>query len=109
MCIRDRPYCSKDYGRLHARKCLGCKQPILGEGILAMGGAWHVEHFKCSHCDKPIVKGDGYYQHRGQLYCQADYEAHCTCLLYTSDAADEEDSVDLGGCRITQKKTREGR
>eukprot|EP00656_Telonema_subtile_P011704 TRINITY_DN15812_c0_g1_i2.p1 TRINITY_DN15812_c0_g1~~TRINITY_DN15812_c0_g1_i2.p1 ORF type:complete len:121 (+),score=19.92 TRINITY_DN15812_c0_g1_i2:28-390(+) len=27
-----------------------------------------------------------------------------TCLLYTSDAADEEDSVDLGGRRIIQKK-----
>eukprot|EP00658_Telonema_sp_P-2_P035096 TRINITY_DN25572_c0_g1_i2.p1 TRINITY_DN25572_c0_g1~~TRINITY_DN25572_c0_g1_i2.p1 ORF type:complete len:112 (-),score=34.46 TRINITY_DN25572_c0_g1_i2:11-346(-) len=27
-----------------------------------------------------------------------------TCLLYTSDAADEEDSVDLGGCRIIKKK-----
>eukprot|EP00656_Telonema_subtile_P019149 TRINITY_DN2042_c0_g2_i1.p3 TRINITY_DN2042_c0_g2~~TRINITY_DN2042_c0_g2_i1.p3 ORF type:complete len:109 (-),score=5.99 TRINITY_DN2042_c0_g2_i1:93-419(-) len=26
-----------------------------------------------------------------------------TCLLYTSDAADEEDSVDLGGCRIFEK------
>eukprot|EP00658_Telonema_sp_P-2_P039334 TRINITY_DN28147_c0_g1_i1.p1 TRINITY_DN28147_c0_g1~~TRINITY_DN28147_c0_g1_i1.p1 ORF type:complete len:137 (-),score=39.61 TRINITY_DN28147_c0_g1_i1:21-431(-) len=26
------------------------------------------------------------------------------CLLYTSDAADEEDSVDLGGCRILKKK-----
>ena len=26
------------------------------------------------------------------------------CLLYTSDAADEEDSVDLGGRRIIQKK-----
>eukprot|EP00656_Telonema_subtile_P058538 TRINITY_DN9944_c0_g1_i2.p2 TRINITY_DN9944_c0_g1~~TRINITY_DN9944_c0_g1_i2.p2 ORF type:complete len:202 (+),score=28.64 TRINITY_DN9944_c0_g1_i2:83-688(+) len=26
------------------------------------------------------------------------------CLLYTSDAADEEDSVDLGGRRITKKK-----
>src|SRR5674536_48705 len=25
---------------------------------------------------------------------------HATCLLYTSDAADEEDSVDLGGRRI---------
>src|SRR5664280_3845572 len=24
----------------------------------------------------------------------------CTCLLYTSDAADEEDSVDLGGRRL---------
>src|SRR5664279_1278866 len=35
--------------------------------------------------------------------------SHCkalakTCLLYTSDAADEEDSVDLGGRRIIKKK-----
>ena len=28
----------------------------------------------------------------------------CICLLYTSDAADEEDSVDLGGSRIIKKK-----
>src|SRR5664279_3249231 len=27
-----------------------------------------------------------------------------TCLLYTSDAADEEDSVDLGGSRIIKQK-----
>ena len=27
-----------------------------------------------------------------------------TCLLYTSDAADEEDSVDLGGRRTIEKK-----
>ena len=27
------------------------------------------------------------------------------CLLYTSDAADERSSVDLGGRRIIQKKT----
>ena len=26
------------------------------------------------------------------------------CLLHTSDAADEEDSVDLGGRRIIKKK-----
>ena len=30
----------------------------------------------------------------------------CVCLLYTSDAADEEDSVDLGGRRIIKKKTK---
>ena len=29
---------------------------------------------------------------------------HMYCLLYTSDAADEEDSVDLGGRRIIKKK-----
>eukprot|EP00658_Telonema_sp_P-2_P049211 TRINITY_DN37422_c0_g1_i1.p1 TRINITY_DN37422_c0_g1~~TRINITY_DN37422_c0_g1_i1.p1 ORF type:complete len:116 (-),score=18.93 TRINITY_DN37422_c0_g1_i1:77-424(-) len=32
---------------------------------------------------------------------------HRTCLLYTSDAADEEDSVDLGGRRIIKKKKKE--
>eukprot|EP00658_Telonema_sp_P-2_P062859 TRINITY_DN51533_c0_g1_i1.p1 TRINITY_DN51533_c0_g1~~TRINITY_DN51533_c0_g1_i1.p1 ORF type:complete len:144 (-),score=22.06 TRINITY_DN51533_c0_g1_i1:26-457(-) len=37
----------------------------------------------------------------GQLVVQA-----YTCLLYTSDAADEEDSVDLGGRRIIKKKKR---
>src|SRR5665648_1120557 len=39
-----------------------------------------------------------------------DVHSHCdlvpfmSCLLYTSDAADEEDSVDLGGRRIIKKK-----
>ncbi|GAB5803872.1 hypothetical protein JMUB7513_28020 [Staphylococcus aureus] len=28
---------------------------------------------------------------------------YSVCLLYTSDAADEEDSVDLGGRRIIKK------
>ena len=30
-----------------------------------------------------------------------------SCLLYTSDAADERSSVDLGGRRIIKKKKRE--
>ena len=34
-------------------------------------------------------------------------DAYEYCLLYTSDAADEEDSVDLGGCRIIKQKKRE--
>ena len=32
-----------------------------------------------------------------------------TCLLYTSDAADERSSVDLGGRRIINKKTLDSR
>ena len=31
-------------------------------------------------------------------------QKHNTCLLYTSDAADERSSVDLGGRRIIKKK-----
>ena len=30
-----------------------------------------------------------------------------TCLLYTSDAADERSSVDLGGRRIIKKKNKD--
>ena len=30
----------------------------------------------------------------------------CNCLLYTSDAADERSSVDLGGRRIIKKKNK---
>ena len=33
-------------------------------------------------------------------------EGHSGCLLYTSDAADEEDSGDLGGRRLIKKKKR---
>ena len=33
-----------------------------------------------------------------------EYEQHGSCLLYTSDAADERSSVDLGGRRIIKKK-----
>ena len=33
-------------------------------------------------------------------------DARSACLLYTSDAADERSSVDLGGRRIIKKKNR---
>src|SRR5665648_810055 len=36
--------------------------------------------------------------------CQCSWGGVKDCLLYTSDAADEEDSVDLGGRRIIKKK-----
>src|SRR5665648_1156216 len=35
---------------------------------------------------------------------ESAFKEPCSCLLYTSDAADEEDSVDLGGRRIIKKK-----
>ena len=43
------------------------------------------------------------------VLCHEDehIEMHLTCLLYTSDAADEEDSVDLGGSRTIKKKKKE--
>src|SRR5678815_1495289 len=37
--------------------------------------------------------------------CPEPARLHKLCLLYTSDAADERSSVDLGGRRIIKKKT----
>ena len=41
----------------------------------------------------------------GVNVCSSDIiEQYLVCLLYTSDAADERSSVDLGGRRIIKKK-----
>ena len=48
----------------------------------------------------PPGEGSGGWHHR-DLYQPS---RHVRCLLYTSDAADERSSVDLGGRRIIKKK-----
>ena len=40
----------------------------------------------------------------GKLLVAIAFTNKATCLLYTSDAADERSSVDLGGRRIIKKK-----
>ena len=43
------------------------------------------------------------------IKCQWNFyknDPHWVCLLYTSDAADERSSVDLGGRRIIKKKNK---
>ena len=41
----------------------------------------------------------------GAFHLVAEIDETSPCLLYTSDAADERSSVDLGGRRIIKKKT----
>ena len=50
----------------------------------------------------PVISGVGHETD----FTIADFAADLrACLLYTSDAADERSSVDLGGRRIIKKKT----
>ena len=44
--------------------------------------------------------------HGRRKYRDAEATQPTLCLLYTSDAADERSSVDLGGRRIIKKKTK---
>ena len=64
-----------------------------------------------------MSKTSALHEHHACLYFASSFTARlrrktsvcdvlCSCLLYTSDAADEEDSVDLGGRRIIKKKNK---
>ena len=53
---------------------------------------------------KPVVKIGLVAPFEGRARA-VGYDAIYACLLYTSDAADERSSVDLGGRRIIKKKT----
>eukprot|EP00658_Telonema_sp_P-2_P021188 TRINITY_DN18426_c0_g1_i2.p2 TRINITY_DN18426_c0_g1~~TRINITY_DN18426_c0_g1_i2.p2 ORF type:complete len:115 (+),score=29.79 TRINITY_DN18426_c0_g1_i2:100-444(+) len=53
-------------------------------------------------CWGPVGLGECTRPHAPRM--GAPSQSRLCCLLYTSDAADEEDSVDLGGRRIIKKK-----
>src|SRR5678816_3660887 len=118
MCIRDRPLGPKsDFGK--SRALLPEKAPLL---TLSPGGR-EGEEFSLReifrdkldwgrHFSAALDKGD----HRGAhgkkfapsvrvwYWKLKNFAKSSVCLLYTSDAADERSSVDLGGRRIIKKK-----
>ncbi len=51
-----------------------------------------------------MVDFNGDYEYSNTIAIRVDIDADPACLLYTSDAADERSSVDLGGRRIIKKK-----
>ena len=57
-----------------------------------------------AHRGAPVLDADDAVVGIEQLHVAADQQEHC--LLYTSDAADERSSVDLGGRRIIKKKNK---
>ena len=53
--------------------------------------------------DRPVIDAD-HFQVQPGLVERSQETLNDACLLYTSDAADERSSVDLGGRRIIKKK-----
>src|SRR5665648_1176814 len=80
-------------------------------GDVVVGGVLEVDleavavaHAAQSDPADPGVARQGRTQTRLGVTCLLQVGHGSSCLLYTSDAADEEDSVDLGGRRIIKKK-----
>eukprot|EP00658_Telonema_sp_P-2_P082288 TRINITY_DN866_c0_g1_i4.p2 TRINITY_DN866_c0_g1~~TRINITY_DN866_c0_g1_i4.p2 ORF type:complete len:132 (-),score=50.97 TRINITY_DN866_c0_g1_i4:58-453(-) len=116
MCIRDRflgSVCHGALGFIRATKpdgsllCNGTKMTGVTNKQIEQLGIASVTPY---HPQDELVKAGAEYQCKhGFLTDLLSNDVVTdgrivTCLLYTSDAADEEDSVDLGGRRIIKKK-----
>eukprot|EP01132_Coremiostelium_polycephalum_P004151 gene4151-5192_t len=63
--------------------CGGCRKPIFGETIQAMGKFFHPEHFTCHNCQTPLGTRN-FYEQEGIPHCEKCYQelfcarcAHC--------------------------------
>ena len=63
---------------------------------------------KSPRADFPVYADGSHEGEQKPLQLISDEALKRSCLLYTSDAADERSSVDLGGRRIIKKKNSVG-
>ncbi|MBN3275857.1 PAXI protein, partial [Polyodon spathula] len=71
--IDSRPLCPLHY---HARKgllCGGCRAPISGRCVSAMGKRFHPEHFVCAFCLKQLNQGV-FKEQNEKPYCTGCHE-----------------------------------
>ena len=54
-------YCREDYVELFAPRCAcGCRRPVHGRRVQALGVTWEPDHFRCADCAAPLAgSGEG--------------------------------------------------
>lgn len=66
-------YCHADWLKLQSDVCAGCRKPIIGRSITALGRVWHPEHFCCAHCHAPFA-GSQFFERNGLPYCDEHFQ-----------------------------------
>ncbi|KAF9513816.1 hypothetical protein BS47DRAFT_1295829 [Hydnum rufescens UP504] len=85
-------------------RCSGCREPIVGRIVSAMGQRWHPTCFKCVECGE-LLEHVSSYEHDGLPYCHLDYHEKFApqCFHCKTPIADERfitlDDPALGGQR----------
>jgi hypothetical protein len=70
---QGKSYCYEDWLKLQVNVCAGCRKPIVGRSITAMGRVWHPEHFCCTHCHAPFA-GSQFFEKHGLPYCEEHFQ-----------------------------------
>lgn len=66
-------YCVDCFRKLLQPVCHGCRKPIPGRSITAMGKVYHPEHFVCAQCHNPFADGK-YFDVDNKPYCELHYK-----------------------------------
>uniref|UniRef100_A0A2Q4S622 LIM zinc-binding domain-containing protein n=1 Tax=Caenorhabditis japonica TaxID=281687 RepID=A0A2Q4S622_CAEJA len=56
--------------------CVDCSLPVIERGVTAFGRLFHVDCFRCAHCNKTIPQRRGFYEHDLLLYDDVCYMLH---------------------------------
>eukprot|EP00056_Hartaetosiga_gracilis_P004053 m.70959 g.70959 ORF g.70959 m.70959 type:complete len:509 (-) comp11687_c0_seq1:105-1631(-) len=66
--------CERHFADKYKPRCKACDESILEEDVLeAEGASWHIKHFCCFKCDKPVQE-DPYIPISGQPHCVPCFE-----------------------------------
>ncbi|XP_027525886.1 leupaxin [Corapipo altera] len=52
--------------------CAGCRKPIAGKVLTALGKTWHPEHFTCARCGQGL-DSQPFFEQGGRAFCEEDY------------------------------------
>lgn len=69
-------WCQSCYEQHAAPTCSVCRGPIVDKCVYSEGVPFHIEHFSCKFCDKPIVS-DKWYRFDNARYCSLHYGPLC--------------------------------
>jgi len=53
-----KPYCEAHFTQLFGDPCAKCGRPVIHNACHFLDKVYHLEHFVCTGCDKPLKKGD---------------------------------------------------
>lgn len=68
-------YCERHFSDLYKARCFACDESICEAQFLqAEGRPWHMKHFCCYECDKPL-KGDPYVPRDNHPHCMPCFDA----------------------------------
>ena len=76
-------YCEDDYFQTFGDTCFGCQDTIRDEILQANDHTWHVNCFKCYHCNEAL-EPNSFFSHGSRIFCEtcfckSGHAEQCAC------------------------------